>query len=375
MPTILFLTAYPIEDSSCRYRIHQFVPYLEAAGYECTVSAFASKRLFQALKSSGRLSLKCLDTVYSSARRLRELTHLSQFDFIVIHREAFPFFQPSIETWILRRQPNVIFSFDDALYAGHEDVSQLSHPLLYRWKHGREYGEIIRRSRHVIAGNYVLANYARRFNPRTSVMPTVVDCEHYRLRPAYRDNTRTVTIGWMGSRSTALYLYLVEPALRRIADTHGNRVQFLFFGHPAYRLDVPHFRSQPFHLDSELDDLHLLDIGLMPLPDSEWARGKCAFKAIQYMASGVATVASPVGVTTNLIQHNINGLLADSVDEWFQALDRLVRDTDLRAQIVTNARQTIEESYSLKVWAPRFVALFDELRGASGALQPEAAAA
>ena len=374
MPSILFLTAYPIEDASCRYRIHQFLPYLESAGYQCTVSTFVSERLWRALKSRGQVGVKLLETLSCGSRRLKEFAKLAKFDFVVIHREAFPFFQPAVENWILRHHPTVIFSFDDAVYAGHRDVSKLNHPLLYRWKHGRGYEAIIRGSAHVIAGNRILADYARRFNSQVSVIPTVVDCIKYPFKtPTARGEA--LTIGWLGSHSTAPYLSHIEPALRHLAAAHGDRVQFRFFGQPDYRLDVPQFRSLPFDLDHELDALHSLDIGLMPLPDTKWTRGKCAFKAIQYMAVGVPTVASPVGITPELIQHDVNGILASSVDEWFSALDRLIRDANLRQRLALAARQTVEANYSLDKWGPRLVSLFDQLGRQERILQIETSAA
>ena len=373
MSRVLFLTAYPIEDASCRYRVHQFVPYLTAAGYECTVSTFATNRLFRILKSRGHLTRKLAETLYCALRRALRLLDIGNFDVIVIHREAFPFLTPWVENWVLRRHPHVIFSFDDAIYAGHENAAQLSHPLLYRWKHGKGYDDVIQRCERVIAGNRVLAEYAEQLNPNVSVMPTVVDCEQYRYTE--KCDTEPVTIGWMGSRSTVLYLNLVEPALRRIALSYPGKVRFRFVGCPDYTPHLNDCESLYFDLTREMDDLRTFDIGLMPLADSEWARGKCAFKAIQYMASGAATIASPFGITSDLIQHEVNGLLAGTAEEWFRALDRLVRDAGFRHRLAANARRTIERSYSLQVWGPRFVALFDQLCTIPEALPSEASAA
>jgi glycosyltransferase involved in cell wall biosynthesis len=131
------------------------------------------------------------------------------------------------------------------------------------------------------------------------------------------------------------------------------------------QLNIPHASYCPFRLDSELSDLRTLDIGVMPMPDTTWTRGKCAFKAIQYMAMGIPTVASPVGATQDLIQQNHNGFLADSPDQWFQQLQQLICDLDLRWRISLRARQTIEDKYSLQVWGPRMVSLVDEMFGAS----------
>lgn len=381
MSKILFLTAYPEEDASCRYRVHQFLPYLAQAGYECTVAPFAGKSLFRSLKTRGGLTTKATEVLRCSARRFSTLRDVDAYDIVVIHREAFPFFAPVVENLVLRRskrsrrRTRVIYSFDDAIYAGHEDVSTLSHPLLYRWKHGRGYDDVIRRCDHVIAGNRILAEYAARLNTSVTVIPTVVDCAKYQPRQATNDEGSPVTIGWMGSPTTAPYLRIVESALRRIATKHERRVHFRFVGCPEYNLDLPNFSSVPFRLQTEREQLQQFDIGLMPLTDSAWSRGKCAFKAIQYMASAVATVASPVGITPDLIHDGVNGFLAQSQEDWFQALDQLVADASLRVRIAREARRSVEAGYSYEVWAPRLIALFDQLSGRKGILKPDTIAA
>lgn len=359
---ILFLVAHPIEDASVRYRVHQFLPYLESEGHECTVWPFATARLFHALRSKGQICTKVFETLRCAARRIIRLSQLSHFDLVVIHREAFPFLTPLLEKWILLRHPKVIFSFDDAVYAGHDDVSTLNHPLLYRLKYGRGVDAVLRGSRHVIAGNRILADYARQFNPRVSIVPTVVDCVRYPYKPAPADG-QPVTVGWVGSRSTAPYLSAVESALQRLARENPGRVRFRFFGCPEYQVDVAGFESLPFRLATEVADLHSIDIGIMPMPDTAWTRGKCAFKAIQYMAAGIPAVASPVGVTTEIIQHEVNGLVADSSEDWFRALDRLVNDGELRRRLALQARQTVEASYSLQLWGPRLAGLLDSVGG------------
>jgi glycosyltransferase involved in cell wall biosynthesis len=361
---ILFLVAHPIEDAGCRYRVYQFLPYLQSAGHVCTVWPFSTPRLFQALRSKGKLAEKVMQSACCSVRRALELTHLSKFDLVVIHREVFPFLTPLVEKLVFRRHPKVIFSLDDAIYAGHEDVSTLNHPILYRLKYGRGIDQVFRHSLHVIAGNRILAEYARHFNSCVSVIPTVVDCARYSSRTQTKGNL-PITVGWVGSRSTAPYLKIIEPALISLAKKNVGKVRFRFFGCPEYRLDVCDFESLPFSLATETTDFESLDIGIMPLPDTEWTRGKCAFKAIQYMASGVATVASPIGITSDIVAHNVNGLLAKSTDEWFNALDLLVNDADARSRLALQARQTVEESYSLHVWGPKMVSLLEELSSPS----------
>jgi glycosyltransferase involved in cell wall biosynthesis len=363
MKSILFLVPHPIQDAGCRYRVFQFVPYLEKAGYKCVVAPFSTASLFRSLSRRGHFSSKVLHTFYGSVRRFLQLLRVAQFDLVVIHREVFPFFMPVLENEVLRRSQKVVFSFDDAIYAGHQDVAALNHPLLYRLKYGRGVDEVLGRCVHVVAGNRILGDYARRFNSRVTVIPTVVDCDYYRYRESQARNDTPITVGWMGSRSTVSYLGLVEPALKNLAIRYAGKIRFRFFGHPDYKPDLTGVDSLPFQIASEIADLHSLDIGLMPMPETAWTRGKCAFKAIQYMATGAVAVASPVGVTTDLIEHNNNGLLARTVDEWFDFLSMLIEDSGLRRRLSLRARRTIEDSYSLQVWAPALASLFDELTG------------
>jgi glycosyltransferase involved in cell wall biosynthesis len=360
MKKILFLVPHPIEDAGCRYRIYQFIPLLENAGYQCCVAPFSSEHLFRSLHSRGRTLTKAFHTAYCSVRRLFRLAYLRQFDFVVIHREVFPFLTPLLEKIVLHFGRNVIFSFDDAVYAGHHDVSVLNHPFLYRFKYGQGVDEVLRRCVHVVAGNRILGEYAQRFNPRVTIIPTVVDCNYYRYQGARTNGARPITVGWMGSRSTVSYIRLIEPALKRIAIAYHDQVQFRFYGSPDYKPNLPACSSLPFSLASEIEDLHSLDIGIMPMPDTEWTRGKCAFKAIQYMATGAVAVASPVGVTKDLIQHDRNGLLASSLDDWFCCLSALIRDAGQRQRLAQHARITIENSYSLQIWALTFVSIFDQ---------------
>ena len=177
--------------------------------------------------------------------------------------------------------------------------------------------EVLRGCMHVIAGNRILAAYARQMNPNVSVIPTVVDCAQYKYKPVSANGKQPITVGWVGSRSTAPFLSTVEAALKRLAEANPGKIRFRFFGCPEYKINVADFESLPFHLETEFADLNSIDIGIMPLPETQWTRGKCAFKAIQYMASGIPTIASPVGITGEIIENEINGLLANSVDDWF----------------------------------------------------------
>lgn len=361
MKRLLCLTPYPMESASERHRIYQFLPYLERAGFVCAVRPFATPTLFRAIQDE-RLAPKLLHTPFCCLRRALDLAAIRHYDAVMIHREAFPFLTPLVEKMVLRRHSRVIFSFDDAVHIGHQDIVAKKYSWIHKLKYGAGVNEVLRQCAHVIAGNQVLADHARQFHPRVSIIPTVVDLNRYTCAPP-KPADEVLTVGWCGSRSTSPYLAGIEPALRRLSEAHPGRIRFRFYGHPQCKLNLPDFASLPFSLAAEMENLRGMDIGIMPMPSDDWTRGKCGFKTIQYMAMGIPAVASPVGMACELVQQNRNGFLARTVDEWFQALHNLVQDAALRRRFAVEGRRTIERSYSLQVWAPRLVALFEEIVG------------
>src|SRR5271165_738571 len=176
MKSILFFVPHPVESADYRYRTAQFIPLLESAGYHCEIWPFSTSRLYSSLAAGGSLPVKISETLFCATRRLLQIPRVSAFDLIVINREVFPFFTPAMEGVVMRCNPRVIYSFDDAVYTGHQDVSRLQHKWLYRLKYGSGINKVLRNSVHVIAGNRILADYAERFNSQVSTIPTVVDC-------------------------------------------------------------------------------------------------------------------------------------------------------------------------------------------------------
>jgi glycosyltransferase involved in cell wall biosynthesis len=355
MTKLLFISPSPIQSASERYRIYQFLPILEQAGFSCTVFPFATTTLHRAIQQQ-RLTPKLLLTPLCYLRRFRQILSFSQFDLIVVHRGIFPFPWPALEQAVIRSHAKVLFDFDDSIHVGHQDVGTARYPWIYKLKYGSGVNAILKASTHVIAGNGTLAAHAKKFNPHVSIIPTVIDTDSYSYTPP-RESSGVITIGWVGSRSTSPYLLAVEPALRKLSEVHGNNIRFRIFGHPDRCLELPNFDSLPFSLSTEIQDLRSLDIGIMPMPDNDWTRGKCAFKAIQYMSLGIPTVASPVGMTTELIEHNVNGVLANSTQEWFDALNRLVTSFQIRSNLADAARKTVVSNFSLQGWSPRLVEL------------------
>jgi glycosyltransferase involved in cell wall biosynthesis len=359
MKRLLFITPYPIASASERYRIYQFLPGLERAGFACTVRPFATRALHRAVQTE-RLGPKLLYTPFCYMRRMFDLAAISDYDAVVVHRGIFPFPWPALERMFIRRHPRVIFDFDDAIHIRHRDIGATKHPWISKLKYGPGINEMLRHCAHVIVGNRTLADHALKFNSQVSIIPTVVDLDQYTYRPP-QTSSEILTIGWVGSRSTSPYLLGIEPALRRLSQAHPGKLRFRLYGHPERKLNLPNFESRPFALASEMEDLRTIDIGMMPVPDNGWTRGKCAFKAIQYMAAGIPTVVSPVGMTTELVEHNVNGFWARTPEEWFEALDYLVSDIRNRRRFSEEGRKTVESRYSLQVWGPRLTSLIRDV--------------
>jgi glycosyltransferase involved in cell wall biosynthesis len=206
----------------------------------------------------------------------------------------------------------------------------------------------------VIAGNENLKAYASLYNRNVTVIPTPVDTSIFAPSAGgARPDDGKVVIGWMGSNTTAPYLKMVGDALAAVARRYPQ-VEIRAIGGSYVPEVSPSLTIRRWNLQTELEDLHGFDIGIMPMPDTEWTRGKCGFKALLYMSCAVPPVCSPVGLTTEIVQDGVNGLLATTTEEWVDKLSMLVEDPPLRRRMGDAGRQTVEEKYSLTAHAPRF---------------------
>jgi glycosyltransferase involved in cell wall biosynthesis len=290
---------------------------------------------------------------------------------VFIYREIFPIGPAVVERLLsLRRRPPVVFDFDDAIFL--PAVSEANR-LIGALKQPRKTASIVRHSDHVIAGNEYLAEYARQFNPAVTMIPTCVDTQRFvpiadSLSGDHRSGGVPV-VGWIGSPTTALYLRQLLPVLQRVRREHAFVLRVSGAGEPvdAPGIDVD---NQQWALGREVHLFNTCDVGVYPLTDDEWSKGKCGFKAIQFMACGVPVVAAAVGVNREIIQDGVNGFLASGDDEWVAKLGRLLDDAALRARFAEAGRRTVEERYSLRVNAPK---LADTLRAVAGRSQARAA--
>jgi glycosyltransferase involved in cell wall biosynthesis len=290
---------------------------------------------------------------------------IKNYDVVYIFREAALLGPPLLERWIHHVGAPIIFDFDDAIFVSYRSPAN---GYLSYLKFAAKTRTICRIASHVMVGNPYLAEYARQVNDRVTIVPTTIDTDKYTV-PA-KKASRPPVIGWTGSYSTVQHLDLLRGALERLAKQEPFRLRVI--GTPTYQLSGVEVDAMPWRSDTELEDLAPIDVGVMPLPDDAWSKGKCGLKALQFMALGIPTVCSPVGVNTEIIQDGENGFIASSDDEWVEKLSRLLRSAELRGRIGRSGRVTVEHKYSAKTQAPRvYEILKSVLREASVATKPE----
>ena len=290
-------------------------------------------------------------------RRLTSVLTLPYGNLVYIEYELLPFTPPWLEGFLKWRGYCMVVDYDDAIFHRYDQ-----HPnKLVRAVLGRKIARVMQLADLVIVGNQYLAEYAFRAGARNvQILPTAVDLERYPLITE-TSNPRVFTIGWIGSPSTAIYLQAIAPALAEVCKSGAVRVRLIGSG-PVSLSGVP-VEIVPWSEDTEVSEIRKFDVGIMPLPDEPWARGKCALKLIQYMAGRLPLVASPVGVNNTILEHGVNGYLANSLAEWKWALRALAKDPVLRRRMGLAGRAKVEREYSLQVTAPLLSKWLTELAG------------
>ena len=360
---LLVLSPIPEEGAGCRFRIAQFIPYLESVGFEVTLRPLYTPEFFRLVYKRGHYLRKALTFAQLAGKQLGSLRDVARFDVIFIYREIFPIGPAIVERLLaLRGRPPMVFDFDDAIFL--PSVSEANRAI-GALKQPRKVAAIIRRSSHVIAGNEYLAAYARRFNDAVTTVPTCVDTTRFVPAPdAFTQNgsRRTPVVGWIGSPTTGSYIRALGPVLRRVGEHHQFVLRVSGAGEPL-AIEGVTTEDMPWTLAGEVGLFNSCDIGVYPLADDEWSKGKCGFKAIEFMACGVPVVAAAVGVNREIIQDGVNGFLASSEDEWVEKIGRLLVDRELRRRFAEAGRRTVEERYSLHVNAPRIAAAIRDVAG------------
>lgn len=354
---VVFFTKYTRTGASSRYRSYQYLPALEAAGMRFTVSPLFDDAYLAHKYAHGRARPR--DVLRAFARRLWATLSVPGGSVVVIEYELLPYFPALLERWLAWRGCRKVVDYDDALFHQYDEHSNKWVRRLF----GRKIATVMRLAHTVVAGNTYLADYGLRAGAsRVEVIPTVINLGRYPLREAIGE-TDVFTIGWIGSPSTARYLRDIAPALAEVCKDGRARVRLIGSG-PVDLPGVP-VAVLPWSEETEVDEIRRFDVGIMPLPDEPWARGKCGFKLIQYMVCALPVVASPVGVNSEIVDEGGNGFLACDIQGWVEALERLRANVALRRRMGAAGRRRVEERYCLAVTAPKLIGVL-EAAGAKG---------
>jgi glycosyltransferase involved in cell wall biosynthesis len=357
---VLFFTLGGEVVASSRTRVYQLLPHLRRAGVEARAITYDHTETFwnilsQMLPGNGfattalRRLLSLCSNIFNAAVRvfqcIRLLTMAGKYDAVYIQKLPLPLF---FQRLLRRANPRIAFDFDDAVFNTSDRTRKA------------RFDGILARAGLVTVENTYTAEYAARFGGDVLSITGPIDCERYRPRENPGERAGKVVIGWIGSSSTTPYLAGIASALADISSANPE-VELEFIGASVIEELSGACTYKKWSLQTEAGDIRNFDIGLMPLPDDEWTRGKGGYKILQYMAAGIPSVASPVGINSELVRDGETGFLASSPQEWRDRLEKLVKDAGLRRAMGANARRAAEEKYSFEYYTPLLIKRLERL--------------
>jgi glycosyltransferase involved in cell wall biosynthesis len=259
---------------------------------------------------------------------------------------------------LVARDRRLVLDVDDAIWLDASAAAR-GHRLALLKGTARKVRWLAQRAETVIAGNDLLAEWLSQHSRHVLVVPSLV--EHRDIPARQHAEGERIVLGWIGSPSTAPSMNRLRKPLQDLVHAHPDlNVELLVVGGDPPNIDATRVRGEPWSESSERDFLRTVDIGLMPLPDNAWTRGKCAYKALQYMAAGIPVVADDVGVSAQVIGHERGGLVAGSDSDWTEYLSSLAADPDLRARLGNEGRKRVAEGFSVEAWAPTLARILRE---------------
>jgi len=327
MKVLFLIQGFTVAAS--RYRVLQYIPYLESKGLETTVSLYP-----RTLKENFQF-----------------FSDLPQFDVVFLQRKRFN--QPRLGL-LRKRAKRIVYDFDDSVMYRN---SKAEDPISSSRR--RRFIQMIKHSDFVIAGNEFLKTEALQFNPNVEVIPTAIDGERYPLR-SYPVHQERVTLGWIGDHGSIHYLEKMRPIFERIGEIYPH-VELKIVCDTFFDCDRMKVIKKNWSSEEEVHDLQSFDIGLMPLVDDPWSWGKCGLKIIQYQGVGVPVVCTPVGINKDLVRDGINGYWAMTQEEWEKKLFHLIENPDLREKMGREGRKRVLETYTCQVCAPRLLTILERM--------------
>lgn len=355
---ILFIANHRLGRSpGQRFRFEQYIPFLEANGYDCELSYFISaeddKLLYQPKKwiDKAKLARKAWDI------RKKDLAKADEFDIIFIYREALLTRSTRFERLFSKTTAQLIFDFDDAIWLPNVSAANRSLQFL---KNPSKINKVLPLVDLVIAGNQYLAEYAEGFNEHVKVIPTTIDLSYHQTT-SVSSTHKPICIGWTGTQTTIKYLDQLKAVFKELDEKYGESIKFKVICDTPWDFDEVEVENVKWSKQDEIEQLDEIDIGIMPLSDDDWSKGKCGFKALQFMALKKAVVLSPVGVNAEIVADGVNGFWAKSREDWLRSLSLLIEEKKVRKELGEKGFQTVKEKYSVDSWKSTYLKLFNQL--------------
>ena len=356
----MFVVSGTERVAASRYRVYQYLPYFKKNSVKCEVFSITSELVtriairspeFNEILKLGYYLLLFAERFFRFWVIFFKATH---FDILFLQRATFPF---GLGKLLKMRNKNIVFDIDDAIFLP-DTQKQGMVARCKRFVKEREVNDILRIARCVIVENDYIRDYVSKYCDKTYKIPGPIDTERYFVKE--KEKGKNVILGWIGSPATTAYLYLLNTVFGEILSRFGN-VKVVLIGAGEYEFSSDRFTRKSWNYSTEVKELQQFDIGLMPMPDDEWTKGKLGCKMLQYMAVGVPSVVSYTSTNAEIIKNGENGFLVKKGPEWVEKLALLIEKKELREKIGAAGRRTVEELCSVEMNAPRLLEILKSL--------------
>ncbi len=345
----LMLDSYDTNPGQ-RFRLEQWEPYLENAGIEIDYFAFTDSGLREIIYKPGNVLKKARGLIRATHRRLHTIKQLSDYDAVYLFRAASMIGPPVLENRISKAGIPLIYDFDDSIYLTNTSKANQKFGWL---KFPQKTARICELSSVVTVGNSHLAKFAGKYNKNVSIIPTSIDTNKYKPLKKKSDKKDKINVGWTGSSTSQYHLEEFEETLRELLKKRKDvEIRVISNREPSFK-NIP-YSWRAWAPETEVEEISKIDIGIMPTPNDEWSRGKCALKALQYMSLGIPAICTDMGANRDVIEQGENGYLAKTQEDWLRYFDIIIDDIELRKKLGDEARRTVVDRYSMEKCAELF---------------------
>jgi len=351
---ILFLPKHEYMGASSRYRTLQYLPYIKENNIDFNVRPlFSDEYLKFKYKHGKENKIITLKRILNRIQTI--LFKASTYDVLVIEKELIPYFPPILEWYLKLKKIPYIVDYDDAVWHNYDNHKKAIVRFLFKNK----IATVVKNAKSVIAGSEYIKDFALQFNDNVHKIPTVIDTKKYQCSSRKNDADKFV-VGWIGSPSTSKYIFLISNALKSFTDEYNAIVHLVGFDPKlSSEIEFNHCVISWSEM-SEVEEICKFDVGIMPLVDSSFERGKCGFKLIQYMGCKKPVIASPVGENNIIVEDGINGFLANDENEFYEQLKFFYTNRDSAKEFGINGFQKVNKLYSLQKSQKKYLEVLQE---------------